>query len=375
MDFPPEVTAKKKHPCPACGGESIWNPAKQALVCPFCGTTTEVEATPDEIIEHDLAEALSSIPDESRGWQAEKKSVKCQHCQAISVFDPARVAQRCDFCGAAQLVPYEESTLPFRPESLLPLKVSESQSRDILRSWIKKVWFAPNNLSRLTRTDSVTGIYLPFWTFDAQAESDWHADAGYYYYTSENYKDSQGNTRSRQVQHTRWESAHGHASHFFDDELVPASRGVPPHLVNKVGPFPTKDLLPYSPSYLTGWIVEHYQIDLLAAAQTARERMISDMRTMCSREVPGDTQRNLQVDTQFSGQTFKHILAPVWLMTYTYRARSYQVLVNGCSGKVSGDYPKSWVKITLAVLGAVIIFVVALVVISALNSTSGTGIK
>ncbi len=342
-------------------------------MCPSCGTTTAVEATPEEIIEHDLVAALDSISDDNRGWQAEKKSVKCQHCQAISVFDPARVAQRCDFCGASQLVPYEESALPFRPESLLPLKVSEGQSRDALRSWTKKVWFAPTNLSRLTRTDNVTGIYLPFWTFDAQAEADWRADAGFYYYTSESYQDSQGTTRSRQVQHTRWETKHGHVSHFFDDAIVSGSRGVPSHLLDKVGPFPTSELIPYSPSYVTGWIVEHYQIDLLEAAQTARTRMVSDIRSMCSREVPGDTQRNLQVDTQFSDQTFKHILAPVWLMTYTYRAKGYQVLVNGSSGKISGDYPKSWIKITLAVLGAIIILILALSVMDVSNSTSIRG--
>jgi hypothetical protein len=30
-----EELAREKFACPACGAEAIWNPAKQALVCPF----------------------------------------------------------------------------------------------------------------------------------------------------------------------------------------------------------------------------------------------------------------------------------------------------------------------------------------------------
>ena len=104
-----DLTAQQKFACPACGAEAHWNPAKSALVCPFCGTTTDV-AQPSGIgpvQENDLASALANLDADHRGWAAEKKSVKSQNCQAISVFDAARVAQRCDFCGSSALVDYD----------------------------------------------------------------------------------------------------------------------------------------------------------------------------------------------------------------------------------------------------------------------------
>src|SRR5690349_12878399 len=109
-----EVTASQKFACPACGGEAQWNPAKSALVCPFCGTTSPatLPAAGGPIQENDLATALRNLDEDHRGWAAEKKSVKCQSCQAISVFDPTRVAQRCDFCGSTALVPYEQIKAP-----------------------------------------------------------------------------------------------------------------------------------------------------------------------------------------------------------------------------------------------------------------------
>jgi Zn finger protein HypA/HybF involved in hydrogenase expression len=162
-----EATAQKKFTCPACGGEAQWSPAKKALVCPFCGTTSpaQIELTPkgEEIIrEHDLAAALRAVPDSERGWEAKKTSVKCQSCQAISVFDPERVGQRCDFCGSTALVPYEEIKEAFTPESLLPMKVSEAQVRDSIRRWYGNRWFAPNKLKRAALTDTVKGLYIPY---------------------------------------------------------------------------------------------------------------------------------------------------------------------------------------------------------------------
>ena len=82
---------------------------------------------------------------------------------------------------------------------------------------------------------------------------------------------------------------------------------------------------------------------------------------MCAEQVPGDTHRNLVVDADYSGQTFKHILLPIWLLSYSYGARKFQVVINGYTGEIAGDYPKSWVKITLAVLVALLaVLIIAL---------------
>lgn len=354
-----EAVAQQKYACPACGAEAHWNPAKKALICPYCGTTSPAEIDASGIIvEHDLVRALRGIPDSRRGWETQKISVRCQSCQAISVFEPQRVAQRCEFCGSAQLVRYDDIKDVFRPESMLPVKISETQVRETIRRWYGNRWFAPNKLGGSALTDQVHGVYLPYWTFDAQVGARWEAESGYYYYETEYYTDSNGQRQSRQVQHTRWQYSSGALSHFFDDELVPASVGVDPGKLRAVEPFPTEQLVPYDPGYVAGWVVERYQIDLVAAAQRSREIMDAKLYSMCAAQVPGDTHRNLRVYSDYSGQTFKHILLPIWLLTYNYGARKFQVVINGYTGTIAGDYPKSWVKITLAILFALIVVLI-----------------
>jgi len=347
------ATALEKYHCPACGAEAQWNPARQALICSYCGTVSpaqlQVRGAATVIVEHDLAQALRSIPDSARGWDARKTSVKCQSCHAISVFDPDKIAKRCDFCGAAAFVPYEEVKDAFRPESLLPLKVPETRARELIRAWYRRQWLAPNNLDRMALTDTVRAVYLPYWTFDATASAQWTAEAGDYYYVGS------GKQRERRV---RWRPASGELSHVFDDELVCASTGVHGGMLRQVEPFPTSELVPYDAGYLAGWTVERYQIDLVSAAEHSRQVMNEKLRAMCAAQVPGDTYRNLQVHAEFSGQTFKHVLAPVWLLTYVYGRTSYQVIINGVTGQIAGSRPWSWIKVTLLVLLIAIVAIV-----------------
>ena len=354
-----EIQALEKDSCPACGAQAVWNPGKQALVCPYCGTEAPVETDPDsgQIQEIDLVRTLREMPEDLRGWKAERKSVRCRHCRAVSVFDPKRVAQRCDFCGSPELVDYDEIKSPLSPQSLLPFKVDETRVRESMRRWYGSKWLAPGKLKKRALLDTVHGVYLPYWTFDAQVRAEWTADSGTYYYETRQVRGPDGKMTTQQVRHTRWRPAAGRLEHFFDDEPVPGSQGVHTPLLRQIEPFPTNDLIPYDTAYLSGFVVEHYQVVLIDAARHARASMDAKLRAMCGAQVPGDTYRNLQVRADYAGQTFKHILVPVWLLTYDYGPKSYQVAVNGYTGQIAGEYPKSFWKVALLVVLAIIVIV------------------
>ena len=357
-----DVTALEKHPCPACGAQAEWNPGRQRLVCRFCGTEAPYERNPSTgaIQEIDLVRTLREMPDELREWRPGARTVQCRSCKAVSVFEAGRVGQNCQFCGSPALVDYQEIKAPIRPQSLLPFKMSETQVRENIRRWYASKWFAPGRLKSRALVDTVHGLYIPYWTFDAQVHCPWWAEAGFYYYTTETYRDSQGRTQTRQVQHVRWQPASGVVDHFFDDEPVPGTHGVDERLLRQVEPFPTTDLVPYDTAYLSGFVVEHYQVVLIDAAKRSQDQMRRHLEALCAREVPGDTHRNLRIAPEFSAQTFKHILVPVWLLAYTYGSARYQVIVNGHTGAIAGQYPKSPWKILFVILLAVVVLLIVL---------------
>lgn len=379
-----ELTALAKHACPACGAEAVWTPARQALVCPFCGTASPAELAADGSVvqEHDLVAALQAIPETQRGFGNDRTPVQCQSCQAISLFEPDRVAQRCEFCGSPSIIPYAQGRNAIVPESLLPFGKAEGEVREAMRRWYASRWFAPGRLATAALTDRVHGIYVPYWTFDAAAHAHWSAEAGYYYYESVQ-RTVNGKTETVQEQRTRWERAWGDVDMTFDDELVPATLGLKAGLLRGIEPFPTQDLIPYDPGYVSGWVVEQYQIDLVAAAEKARAQMDAKLQSECASRVPGNTHRNLHVSPSYDRQTFKHVLVPVWVLSYDYGTRSFQVLVNGVTGTISGDRPYSWPKIVGAVAAVLLALLLLLMIAGcapapstttpASQSASGTG--
>jgi hypothetical protein len=344
----PAVRAHWKFACPACGGEAQWRADRQTLECGYCGTVSpHVLDTSGEIVEHDLVTALRAVPQPDRGWLGERRQVRCQHCHAISVFAPEHQGRACDFCGSAALVPFDEGTDVIRPQSLLPFRVGEPTARDALHRWYGSRFWAPRAFRRRVLTDTLHGVYLPYWTFDADAQARYTAQAGTYHRDKDN---------RRQV---RWRQVSGTVSARFDDTLVCGSRGVHAGLMRAIEPFPTTaDLVPYDSGYLSGWTVERYALDLKTAAEQGQQRMLQVLEQQCARDIRADTVRDLRMDARFERRTFKHVLLPVWLVSYRYGARDFQAVVNGHTGQVAGEYPKSWVKIALAVLLALVVLVV-----------------
>jgi len=349
--MPIEIPTLDTHACPACGAQAAWNPTTQTLTCPFCGTESpyHIDRETGRVVEMDLVTALRELPDEARGWQTERRSVQCQSCRAVMVFDPARVGQNCEFCGAPALVDYTEIKSPIRPTGILPFRVDANRVRSDIRQWWSSKWLAPGRLARTSLVDTVRSLYVPYWTFDARAHCPWEAEAGYHYYVDVPGADAQGRRVVRREQRTRWEPVSGVIDHVFDDEPVPGTQGLPVDLLKQVEPFPTGEVVAYDSAFLAGHVVEHYRVVLLDAATQSIEQMRAKLQQMCARAIPGDTYRQLRIAPTFSDRTFKHILVPVWLLSYHYGAKAFQVIANGYTGRIAGRYPYSVWKILLLV--------------------------
>jgi len=126
-----------------------------------------------------------------------------------------------------------------------------------------------------------------------------------------------------------------------------------------LAPWSLPALVPYAPDYLAGFDAEGYTVDLAPAHDQAQEEMSWVIHQDVLQDIGGDEQRVDTVDTDWSEETFKHILLPIWLAAYKYNGKSYRFLVNGQTGKVQGERPWSAWKIAFAVLAAAIVAGVA----------------
>jgi DNA-directed RNA polymerase subunit RPC12/RpoP len=370
-------------PCKNCGAELAYDAGSQGMACPYCGHKEAVGSPAEPNLAGSTAgnpgwamppagaAAIREIPIEQgmamalKGFGAPVTTLRCNDCGAtVNVGEGERTAS-CAFCGSKQVLSEATNQSAIRPESLVPFKVTREDANSRFGVWIGKLWFRPGDLKKMAKVQEIGGVYIPFWTFDAFVSSVWSAERGFYYYETETYTetvDGRTETRTRQVQRTRWEPASGSRQDAYDDVLVCASKGLPPHLVDNLSTFDTKALTPYQPQFLAGWRAESYAIDLMPGWQLGQERIGNSQMARCAGDVGGDTHRCLSVSNQFSNITFKHVLLPIWIAAYRYNGKVYRFLVNGQTGEVVGVAPWSvWkilglVIVVLAIVGAIVAY-------------------
>jgi predicted RNA-binding Zn-ribbon protein involved in translation (DUF1610 family) len=337
-------------PCDNCGAEMVWDPDADALLCGHCDHRRAVPRLEGTIVEHALDEARTL----ERGFGCELRVAQCKQCGARVTFDSSATSESCVFCGAPTVLAQEARRNALRPESILPLDVGRAAVDAHFRKWTRGLWFRPNALKRVTKFGA-TGVYVPCWTFDAAVHSNWTADAGYYYYVTVMMPvtvNGRTTMQPRQVRKIRWEPAAGARDDAYDDVIVHASGWLKRELADALGPYDRTGLVPYRPEYLAGWHAEEYQLDLLQAWEVAQLEIRDTQERRCAGDVPGDTQRDLRVQNVIRDVRWKHILLPLWTLTYRFGAKSYTVLIHGQTGRVHGEAPLSWVKILLAILVA-----------------------
>jgi hypothetical protein len=325
-----------------------WDPDVDALLCEYCGNKMPVPRAEGTVVEYTMAEAGHA----ARGFGVELRVARCGHCGAHVTFDERTTAKECVFCGSAQVLLQSANRNALRPESLIPLDVGRGAVETEFKKWLGGLWLRPSALKHARAVDA-NGIYLPFWTYDCRVHSDWSADSGYYYYENQVYvamEHGRPVMRTRQVQKVRWVPAWGARDDVYDDVLVHGSRGLPEQLAQKLGGYDTKKLVPYRPEYLAGWRAEEYAVDLESGWKAALARVERSQESRCSADVPGDTQRSLRVRNQIGDVRWKHVLLPLWSLSYHFGGKRYSVLINGQTGRVVGDAPYSWVKILFLVL-------------------------
>lgn len=356
---------EKTYHCEKCGGILVFDVESQALKCPNCETVTTIEKT-REVEEKELSEEAFHSSSE-KDTLGSSQTMECSGCGAVMEIEASCTAVQCPYCGSAYVLA-EKQLEGMIPDGMIPFQIDRQKVGMIFQSWIKKRWFAPEELKHLYQQDKLQGVYLPYWTFDAKTEARYSAMGGRN--RSVERRNSKGEREQEIV--TDWYFTSGHLHRFFDDILEQASDKMDPSLLKKIEPFHTKENVPYSPDYTAGFLAEHYTVGLEEAHKEAKREMKRRLEQMAREEVLKSYDRvdKLRVEVSFKKETYKHILLPVYSTAYAYKGKKYTVLVNGQTGEIQGDYPKSPVKIGAAIAAAVII---AIVLFSAIRSEASAG--
>jgi DNA-directed RNA polymerase subunit RPC12/RpoP len=362
-DQPAAVQAPSYFHCAECGAKLSYAPGTESLVCDHCGHENIIEHETETIHELDFRAYLGQLA--SGAETTEVTTVRCDSCGVQIDRPPGLDAFACPYCGS-NIVATGTTDRIIRPRALLPFRIVEHAAFEAFGAWIRSRWFAPSDLKRYARTDHrLSGVYVPYWTYDCRTTANYIGQRGEYYWTTETYTTMENGrhvTRTRRVRRVRWYPASGTVNNAFDDILVLASRSLPKVYADKLEPWDLQSLTPYRDEYLAGFRAEKYQVPLDRGFEEAQQRMEPVIRATVCRDIGGDVQRITSLRVKHDDITFKHVLLPIWISAYRFRERVFRILVNARTGEVQGERPWSFWKIFFAVAAALLVVAVIVLI-------------
>lgn len=338
-------------PCERCRADLTFHIGDQKLKCPYCGYAKDIELDPDvEIKEQDFHAMLAHLVEQHDNRtepDSDVNEVRCGSCGGTVVFTGTLTSSSCPYCASPiQRDDVHRAKHRVPVDAVLPFLIDRDLARKNLDDWVQSRWFAPNDFLKNRLEGTFNGVYLPYWTFDSLTFTVYSGQRGEHYYVTV----GTGKNRRRE-RRTRWYPASGQFQRFFDDVLVTASQGLPRKILESLEPWPLHKCLPFTQEVLAGYFARTYDVELDDGFVIGKQRIDVELDRDVRSRIGGDTQRVHSIDTRYDGLTFKHVLLPLWLLAYQYKEKSYQVFINAGTGKVQGERPYSWVKITLTVLG------------------------
>lgn len=330
--------------CQNCGGTIKWNIARQRLECDICGKPFIPENSDAPVLEHDF-QSYAALERETLTFPGQTV-ITCSSCGTQVVFGPQDTAAVCPMCGSSQITENRQITgVP--PDGLVPFRVDKELAEKLFHQWVTSLSFAPGQLKQSYQLGKLVGVYLPFWTFDLQAEAQYSGEGG------DNYTDSDGDTR------TSWTTVNGCVSAGYDDFPVCAATGPVLQLIDKILPYSTqKGAVPYHGAYLSGFPAQRYFVKADTALGRASEQIKKYLTERAKEQIKShghDDASVKRLDLSLFNVGYKHMLLPAWVSSFVFNGKQYLYLINGETGKIAGKRPYSILKILAACLVGVTI--------------------
>lgn len=296
----------------------------------------------------------------------------CQQCGAGLAFEGVRTAT-CPYCASPSFLDRPPRAGQPEPRFALVFHGDAAWARQRLAAWLRRRWFADSALRR-ARTDAgavqhLRGVYLPAYLYSAVARTDYTVSIGEHYTETETYQttDDQGKlrTETRTVTRTEYRPLAGRHVGYITDVVVSASAGLEPELLAAVSPFDLRQLRRFSPALVTGWIHEEFSRSADDCRRRSRREAVDGIGDRVRRFLPGDGFSDLAWRTSVEWESLDPILVPVWVLAVRYRddRPPVRVVINGQTGRVAGEAPLAWWKISLALV-VVVAAIVAIVLLT-----------
>lgn len=324
----------KEYKCPNCGAALAFDAESGSVKCEHCGESIEIkQLVQSQEVEGQNEEFDWSSYKETQSFETlEGTSVyQCQSCGAILETDENTAATTCPYCDN-NVVLTDRVSNGLKPNAIIPFEIDKKQIPDLLKSFYKKKKLLPKDFFTESAMEKAQGVYVPFWVFDATISG------------KAKFKGTVVTTHStgkERITTTRDYLLIREGKLSFTHIPVDASTKMDNDLMDSIEPYDYSKLVPFDGVYLSGFVADRFDSDPDEELPRANGRMantlISELRSTAIEYAPVLFSSDVKLDNA----DVSYVLLPVYVMNCEYKGEIYRYAINGQTGKVVGETPKS----------------------------------
>lgn len=328
-----------EYKCPCCGGRIEFDSNSQKMLCPFCGTSFDLETLKsyDEALNSDAQDNMEWESKPESQWQSGETDGMavyiCDSCGGEIIADKTLGSTSCPYCNNT-VVMSGQFAGDLRPDYIIPFKLDKEAAKKALQNHMKGKPFLPKLFKSQNRINEIKGVYVPFWLFDADVNANiryratrvrtW-SDSNYRYTETSYYLILRGGNIS------------------FQRVPVDGSTKMPDEIMESIEPFKFDDAVDFQTAYLSGYLADRYDVDSDQSIERANQRVKNSTESEFAKTVTGySTVVPENTVINLSNGKAKYALYPVWMLNTSWNDKTFTFAMNGQTGKMVGDLPVDW---------------------------------
>lgn len=323
-----------QYKCPNCDTDMVFDSSTGKLHCHSCDYEETIEGYQEEYDTFDSYHHTATFGDE------EARQYVCKNCAAVLVTDNHTAATVCSFCGSPMILG-ERISGDYAPTKVIPFSISKEEATKAFQKWCRKLKFSPKEFTQGNHIKEVTGMYVPFWLYNlrGQGEARLHCTKTHIY-----------NSGDDQVTETRHYDVYRQVDLVLRNIPADASIKMADGLMDALEPFDYSGMKEFQTPYLAGFLSEKYSQTDKEMLPRVTKRAENYLNEYIENSVQGYATKSFVDRDYHIGQlSSEYALFPVWMVYYDYEDAEYTFAMNGQTGKLAGDPPRSVPKIIASI--------------------------
>ena len=331
-----QQTRVLEYKCPCCNAGLVFSADAQQLTCEYCGNTFELDAVRafNESTERESVEQVQWTNTQEQQWTTDEqetiRAFQCPSCGGEILTDQTTAAAFCPYCENPTIVPSRLSG-GLKPDVLIPFQTTKEDAKAAFLRLCKGKPLLPREFTKEQRLEKITGLYVPFWLYDCDADFD-------------------GSYRATRIH--RWSDSeydYTKTDHFLLQRGADASfTGIPMDgsskmddtFMESIEPYDYSQITDFDMAYLTGFLADKYDVPSESGEERIRQRVNNALEDQLQPSLLGyatvlPASRQLHVRHSKA----RYALLPVWILNTNYRGKIYTFAMNGQTGKMTGTFP------------------------------------